>query len=225
LSLDLTIPQFDPRDQKTYYFHETAVRRMITTAVRSAFPAIGIRTYEGVENLPLSGPVVLAANHLTNYDVFPIQLALPRPVFFMGKEELFRNPGLDWVLRQLGGFPVLRGAQDEWAIRHAHRVLERGLVLGIFPEGKRSKGRGLQTAKTGAARLALSVNCPVVPLAIHGPQYMFRHFPRRTPVHIQLGKPVFPQAQDTSTTLTERIMFALAELLPPEARGVYAHRQ
>jgi 1-acyl-sn-glycerol-3-phosphate acyltransferase len=168
--------------------------------------------------------VVLASNHLTNIDVFPIQFALKRTIFFMGKEELFRNPALDWALRQLGGFPVYRGANDAWAIRHAERVLEHGLVLGIFPEGTRNKGQGLRPAKTGAARLALKLDCPIVPMAVHGTQYLFRNFPKRIPVKISIGEPIYAEHGETVLNLTDRMMFALADMLPPEARGAYRYR-
>ena len=86
----------------------------------------------------------------------------------MGKAELFKHPALDWLLRQLGGFPVNRGAHDEWAMQHARGVLEHGQVLGIFPEGRRNRGSGLQQAKTGAARLAIEAGCQIVPVALQG---------------------------------------------------------
>jgi 1-acyl-sn-glycerol-3-phosphate acyltransferase len=178
----------------------------------------------GIEKLPVDGAVILAANHLTNFDVFPLQFALPRPIFYMGKEELFRNPVMDVLLRQLGGFPVYRGAQDAWAIRHAERVLENGQVLGIFPEGTRNNGAGLRPAKTGIARLAQAAGCPIVPAAIHGTQYIFRRFPHRTIVRISLGDAIYPEPNETHLNLTERVMFSLAEMLPPEARGVYRFR-
>jgi 1-acyl-sn-glycerol-3-phosphate acyltransferase len=213
----------DVRHQKTYYLHVTPLRYLVTAILHEAFKLISIRYEKGIENLPASGPVIIAANHLTNFDVFPLQFALPRPIFYMGKEELFRNPAMDWFLRQLGAFPVYRGAQDAWAIAHAEKVLRQGLVLGIFPEGSRSKGRGLRPAKTGVARLAAALECPVVPVAIHGTEYMFRKFPHRTKVYITAGPPLSPQPDETHLALTDRVMFALAEMLPPEARGVYAY--
>ncbi len=114
----------------------------------------------GEENLPSIGPIILAANHLSEFDMFPMQFSIPRPIFFMGKEELFRNPLLDLIIRNLGAFPVQRGARDEWAFQHALLVLEHDLVMGIYPEGTRSRGHGLLPAKTGAARLAIAAGCP-----------------------------------------------------------------
>ncbi|MEW5871329.1 MAG: lysophospholipid acyltransferase family protein [Chloroflexota bacterium] len=214
----------DPRDDKEYFFHMTTTRRILTETVRQAFKLIVITHAQGVENLPAHGPVILAANHLTNYDVFPLQFILPRPIFYMGKAELFRNPVLDWLLRQLGGFPVYREQHDEWAKQHARRILQHGLVLGMFPEGKRTHGKGLRPAKTGIARLAQETNSPIVPVAIHGPQHMFYRFPHRTTVEISLAAPIYPQPGETHISITERVMFTIAEMLPEEIRGAYSYR-
>jgi 1-acyl-sn-glycerol-3-phosphate acyltransferase len=224
LPTDISVDAADPRESKQYYFEMTRTRKVVTPTVRSIFWMASIIKAKGLAYLPESGPAVIAANHLTNYDVIPIQLALLRPVFFMGKEELFRNPLFDWGLRQMGGFPVYRGEHDEWALDHAREVLAHRQVLGIFPEGKRSQGFGLHSGKTGAARLALAAGCPLIPLAVHGTQYMFHHFPRRTKILIAVGEPLIPQAGDHPLELTDRLMFRLADLLPPELRGVYARR-
>ncbi len=214
----------DPRDRKTYYLRMTPFRRVAVPIFEAIYRRFTRLEVEGAEKLPAEGPVILAANHLSNYDVFPLQFVLPRPIFFMGKEELFRNPLMDWLIRQLGGFPVYRGEHDEWAMRHAQSVLEQGQVLGMFPEGSRNKGNGLRPAKIGVARLALESKAPILPSALHGPQFMFRRFPRRTTVTVRFGDPILPQPGETHLSLTDRVMFALAELLPPEARGAYRFR-
>jgi 1-acyl-sn-glycerol-3-phosphate acyltransferase len=101
-------------------------------------------------------------------------------------------------------------------------VLELGLVLGIFPEGKRSKGHGLQPAKTGAARLAIGACCPILPVAIQGTQTILRRFPHRERVTVQVGLPLYPLPGETVLALTDRMMFTLAALLPPGERGAYS---
>jgi 1-acyl-sn-glycerol-3-phosphate acyltransferase len=216
-----TLPD-DPRQKKRYYFGNTPLRRVLTPLLTGLFYLFMNLKTEGTDNLPSTGGVVLASNHLTNFDVFPMQIALPRLLFFMGKEELFRNPVLDAALRRFGGFPVYRGGGDEWALQHAREVLERGQVLGIFPEGSRSESRGLRPGKTGAARLALETGSPILPLAISGTQHMFKHFPRRTPVTVRLGTPIYPFPHESPLALTDRLMFLLAEMLPADMRGVYA---
>ena len=178
----------------------------------------------GLENLPSAGAVVVVSNHLFLFDVFPIQLALPHMVFFMGKAELFQVPPLHWLFRQLGGFPVYRGEHDTWAIEHARRVLQSGQIVAMFPEGTRSRGNGLALAKPGAARLAREENCPLVVLSIDGIQNMFKGFPRQALVKVVIAPPIIPTAHDHPLSLTDKVMFVMAANLPEELRGVYAER-
>jgi 1-acyl-sn-glycerol-3-phosphate acyltransferase len=218
----LSQPEPDPRDKKKYYLAETLQRRMLIALVRALFKPIMKMEVSGLENVPLEGPVILAANHVTNFDVFPMQFAIPRVIFFMGKAELFRNPIMDILIRNLSGFPVNRGDKDQWAMNHAMKILKHGQSLGMFPEGKRSKGHGLGVAKTGAARLAIEAGCPLVLVAVLGSDKFFKQFPHRAHVHITFLPPLHPKAGETPLALTDRLMFALAQALPKEMRGVYA---
>ncbi len=221
-TLTLATPQVDPREKKKYYFADTPQRRALVAVIRSLFKLVMKMEVVGLDNFPRQGPVILAANHVTNFDVFPMQFALPRPIFFMGKAELFRNTFMDLLLRNLSAFPVQRGEKDQWALRHAAKVLKYGQVLGMFPEGKRSMGRGLAVAKTGAARLALEANCPIVPVAITGSDKFFERFPHRARVRIEFLPPLFPKPGENPLALTDRLMFTLAQSLPENMRGVYA---
>jgi 1-acyl-sn-glycerol-3-phosphate acyltransferase len=213
---------FDPRDRKRFYYSMTPLRWFITSLARVAFGLVMKKEVEGLEHFPLSGPVILAANHVNNFDVFPMQLSLPRPIFFMGKAELFQNPLTDTLFRNLGVFPVYRGEHDAWALEQARRVLEHGQVLGMFPEGTRSKGRGLGVAKTGSARLAIEIGCPILPLAVIGSDKFFAELPHRNRVGIKLLPLLLPYYDETPISLTDRLMFTLAAALPEEMRGVYA---
>lgn len=217
------LSEMDPRSKKTYRFQMTALRSVITNLAKLSFPFFSRQRVEGADHVPNAGRLILAANHATNFDVFPIQFAVKRTIFFMAKAELFRTPASDFVYRQLGAFPVNRGERDDWAMRHAEKVLERELLLGMFPEGTRSKGNGLRTAKTGAARLAISMNCAILPVAIYGTHRVFKRFPQRTEIQVTIGELITPEFDETALNLTDRLMFTLAEMLPPEARGVYAH--
>lgn len=212
----------DPRDKLHFSFRATPFRKFVVFAVGNFFKLIMDLDVQGVENLPADGAVVLAANHITNFDVIPMQLSIPRPIFFMGKSSLFKMPIFEAAIRDLGAFPVHRGEKDEWALRHAARVLEHRQVLGMFPEGTRSKGRGLSVARTGSARLALDANCPIVPMAVIGTDGFFKRFPRRTHVTIKLLPPMLPNPGETPLSLMDRVMFALAKELPEPMRGVYA---
>ena len=80
---------FDPRDRKKYYLEETFARRFLLSLVRGVFHSIMVMKVEGRENFPLDGPVIIAANHVTNFDVFPMQFSVSRAICYMGKAELF----------------------------------------------------------------------------------------------------------------------------------------
>lgn len=221
-ALPLTTPEPDPRDRKKFYFTDTPQRRALVALARWLFSLVMEMEVQGLEHFPRQGPVILAANHVTSFDVFPMQFAVPRPIFFMGKAELFKNPLMDLFLRNLSGFPVARGEKDRWAMRHAAKVLQHGQTLGMFPEGTRSRGRGLAVAKTGTARLAIEAGCPILPMAVVGSDRFFKRFPRRARVQVHLLPPLMPRPGETPLALTDRLMFALAQGLPGEMRGVYA---
>ena len=213
---------FDPRERLHFSFRATPFRKFVVFLLGNIFKLFMKLEVQGAENLPSDGAVVLTANHVTNFDVIPMQLSIPRPIFFMGKASLFKIPLFEAAIRDLGAFPVYRGEKDEWALRHAARVLENGQVLGMFPEGTRSKGRGLSVAKTGSARLALDANCPIVPMAVVGTDNFFKHFPRRNHVTIKLLPPILPKPGETPLALMDRVMFVLAKELSADMRGVYA---
>jgi 1-acyl-sn-glycerol-3-phosphate acyltransferase len=107
---------------------------------------------------------------------------------------------------------------------HAQKVLEHNQILAIFPEGTRSKGRGLRAGKTGAARLAIQNGCPIIPVAISGSHQMFKTFPRRTRINILIGGPIHQRSRESTLGLTDRLMFTIAGMLPLDLRGVYTKR-
>jgi 1-acyl-sn-glycerol-3-phosphate acyltransferase len=217
----LEIPINDPRDRLHYPLQETRLRKIVMAALGFVARTVIDLEVDGLENLPRSEGLIVAANHLTNFDILPLQMALPRPIFFMGKAELFQNRLAHTFLRALCAFPVYRGAHDDWALLHARQILEAGQVVGIFPEGTRSQGRGLKVAKTGAARLALATGCPISPVAIDGIQRLFKQFPHRTKIHITVCELVLPQKGELPLALTDRLMFLLARNLPSSLKGVY----
>ena len=218
----LSQPAADPRDKKKFYFADTSQRRTLVKFARFLFKFVMDMDVSGLENFPREGAVIVAANHVTNFDVFPMQFALSRPLFFMAKAELFKNPLLDLIVRNLSAFPVNRGEKDLWAMRHAGIVLNHGQALAMFPEGTRSKGRGLGVARTGTARLAIEAQCPILPMAVTGSDQFFKRFAHRAQVHIQLLPILMPRPNETPLALTDRLMFTLAQALPEEMRGVYA---
>jgi 1-acyl-sn-glycerol-3-phosphate acyltransferase len=218
----LSTPVPDPRDKKKFYFADTSQRRAIVSFARFLFSLIMEMDVKGLDHFPEQGPVIIAANHVTNFDVFPMQFASPRPILFMHKAELFKIPLMGILLRNLSAFPVNRGEKDQWAMRHAAKVLNYGLALGMFPEGARSKGRGLAVAKTGTARLAIEANCPILPVVVTGSDQFFKRFPRRTRIQITFLPLLMSTPGENPLALTDRLMFTLAQALPADMRGVYA---
>ncbi len=138
----------------------------------------------GTEHVPDQGPAILCANHRSNWDPPLVGVVAPRPVHFMAKEELFRSPVLAAWLRAVGAFPVKRRTADLGGIRHALDLLKQGHIVGLFPEGTRSRTGGLQEAHGGVVMLALSAGAPVVPVAISGETRLFGR------VRVRIGAPI-----------------------------------
>lgn len=133
---------------------------------RFIFFFLGLKS-EGLHNLPPSGPVIIAANHVSNWDPVVVALALNRPVHFMGKSELFKYKILNKLFTKLNAFPVKTKTSDRKAIQKALQVLEEGNVLGIFPEGARNKTGNIK-ALPGVAMIALKSGAPIIPAACLG---------------------------------------------------------
>jgi 1-acyl-sn-glycerol-3-phosphate acyltransferase len=172
----------------------------------------------GTENLP-DGGFVLAANHTSNFDPWPLGIPLfpHRQLRFMAKSELF-NPILKPILVGGGAFPVRRGQADVEAIDHAVDLVRDGEVVVMFPEGTRRK-KGLRKkheprAHTGAARIALASGAPLVPAAIKGTDRLSRLAPLRVaygrpiPLDDLRGQEIGPAAREA----TERLMAEIREL-------------
>ena len=128
--------------------------------------------HTGEENLPMEGGVIVAANHMSNWDPPFLASFLQRPVSYMAKQELFEIPIFGTVIRWLFAFPVRRGAADRSAVKAAVKELRAGRCVGIFPEGTRSKDGEVHHFGAGVALLASMSGAPVVPAAIVGTDKM-----------------------------------------------------
>jgi 1-acyl-sn-glycerol-3-phosphate acyltransferase len=144
----------------------------------------------GQDNIAPSGPVILAANHRSMLDVPLLVIACPRPVTFMAKRELFADPIRRWGFHVLGGFPVRREIADVRAMDIGLAVLEKGDVLGLYPEGTRSKSREMRPFLKGAAWLALKVGAPIVPCGIAGTERRGRYPELVKRVRVAFGRPI-----------------------------------
>ncbi|TMU86741.1 1-acyl-sn-glycerol-3-phosphate acyltransferase [Bacillus sp. BHET2] len=129
---------------------------------------------KGLEHFPEDGGVLLCTNHIDNLDPPVVGISAPRPVSFMAKEELFNLPVLGKLLPDLRAFPVKRGMSDREALRKGLQVLKQGDVLGLFPEGTRSKTGKIGKGLAGAGFFALRSDAYVVPCAIIGPYKPFK---------------------------------------------------
>jgi 1-acyl-sn-glycerol-3-phosphate acyltransferase len=148
----------------------------------------------GTEHIPATGPVIIAPNHRSMWDIPMVVVACPRRVVFMAKQELYKNAVLRRMWLELGAFPVRREIADLRAIDNALEVLRAGWALGIYPEGTRSFTGEMLPFLKGAAWLALLTGAPIVPCGIRGTSRRTRRDeprPRaRRPVRVVFGPPI-----------------------------------
>src|SRR5206468_7853779 len=178
----------------------------------------------GRQNVPKTGPLIIASNHLSWAEIPLIPAFLKRKVVYMAKEETFQGK-MGWLVRFLGAFPVKRGEADRQSLRAAEELLKAGCILSIFPEGTRSKIHKLGKAHAGMGMIALRSGAPVVPVAIWGSENAFKKL--RTPITIAYGEPMILKPKGNKITredideATNKVMRKMAEMLPPAYRGVY----
>ena len=196
-----------------------------------------VRVEGAIDQIPRTGPVIVAANHSSNLDVpvlgSSLMPKLGRRLQWLGKKELFDWPVIGWIARNGGVHAVERGAADVEAFRIATRILEEGHALFVFPEGTRSHDGTLGEGRDGVAVLALRTGAPIVPVGVSG---SYERWPRgqRLPrpggrVTARIGSPfrladVLPPDLDrraAKAAATDLIMRRIAELLPERQRGVY----
>ncbi len=196
---------------------------------------------EGQENIPASGGVILASNHLSFSDSFYLAIVAKRPMAYLAKSDYFTGKGIKGYLTKLfmrgvGQLPVDRsgGRASEAAIHTALRVLNAGNILGIYPEGTRSPNGILYRGKTGLARMALEAQVPIIPIAMintYEIQPPGKLRPRLKRVGIRVGKPLsfarYEGLEDDRFVLrsvTDEVMYELMTLSGQEYVDMYATR-
>ncbi|GAB4474634.1 MAG: lysophospholipid acyltransferase family protein [Elainellaceae cyanobacterium] len=153
----------------------------------------------GMENVPRRGPLIVVANHASDFDPPLLSCCVRRPVSYMAKEELFRVPVLKQAIALYGAYPVRRGSADRSAIRAALHQLEQGWAVGVFLSGTRTPDGRIPEAKLGAAMIASKVQAPLLPVSLWGTEAILpkgSRFPRAVPITVRIGKPVMPPAGD-----------------------------
>ena len=191
----------------------------------------------GLQNLPETGPFILASNHVSFVDSLFIPLVCPRDVVFLGKADYFDKARTAWFFRAANVIPVRRegGSASEAAIRAGIRALRDGHVAGIYPEGTRSPDGRLYRGKTGVARMALEGQVPVVPVAVHGTDEIMpldAKAPRlRGRPTVTFGKPLyfdryFDRSRDRFVlrSVTDEIMYEIMMLSGQEYVDEYASK-
>jgi 1-acyl-sn-glycerol-3-phosphate acyltransferase len=215
----------------------TPFKRAFAAIVRAALSAVARVRVSGLDRFPRDGPLIVAANHASNVDgvllAAWLQPAAGRPIRFLAKEQLFATP-LRPLLDSFGTIRVRAGGSDVDAYRKARAALDRGEIVGVFPEGSRSPNGVLREAYQGVALLAARSGAPVVPVGIAGTG---RFLPRGAilprvgaRLSVQVGEP-FRVAIDPSlerraalTAATDDLMGRIGALLPPGRAGRYGTR-
>jgi len=198
-------------------------------------------TITGLGNVPPTGGVLIASNHLSFIDSFAIPIAAPRPVAFLAKSDYFTGTGVSGAVRRAffansNAIPVdrhsSRAAQE--SLDAALTVLQQGGGFGIYPEGTRSRDGRLYRGRTGVAHLALTAGVPVVPVGLTGTekvQPVGSNRPRVVPITVSFGEPIdFTGRFEGMATgrarreATDEVMAAIQRLTGQEESGVYNER-
>ena len=219
----------DWRDRYEWPTEETwvsgATRRLVGAFLSAACELDAI----GLETVPSTGPLIIAANHLHSFDAFLLGAVVARKMLFLAREDAYRLPALRWFLRMCGTVPIKRGQADQWSLDRSLEILGQGKVLGMFPEGRVQHETGMAAAKTGVATLACRSGAPILPIAITGTEALV-HWTRigrgKMRVGLRVGsllKVVAVSAPSPAQlrAITDELMLSIAGLLPPSYQGIY----
>jgi len=205
------------------------VRKVLHAFVRVVV-RLGIRLEVcGRENIVTQGPLLVVSNHLGGTDVLVGISVAPQPYDLLGKVELIDFPIIGKLMEAYGTIWVHRGRPDRKAIRAALQGLSEGRIVAIAPEGRESVTGELESGTGGAAYLALKAKVPILPVAVTGTENwrVFGNLKRlrRTSVRISIGEQFLleniPDRRQAIAAGTQKIMVTLAQMLPPENRGIY----
>lgn len=220
------------RREKGHHSEKIAIFRLLAVLVIPIMSVLGRYRIQGGENLPATGPVVVAPNHFSEIDPFVIGLSiwkLGRAPRYLGKASLFKIPVLGWLLRRSGQIPVERtSGRGSDPLAAANQLVAQKLVVVVYPEGTLTRDPDLwpMRGKTGAVRLALTAGVPLIPVSHWGAQKIMPRygkrislFPRKK-VDILFGPPVDlskfagkPLNASLLTEATEVLMEAITELM------------
>lgn len=185
---------------------------------------------EGHQNVPPMGPLIIVANHQSNFDPTLVSTSIPRRVRFLAKEGIFQGGPIGrWFLRSYGAFPVDRERPDIGAYRWSLDQIAQDRAIVVFPEGTRNPGQ-MGRAHSGVARLALKTQAPLLPVGITGTERLgtfLRVFNPTGKIRVNIGSaftlPSIEGKPDKELlgSLTDMVMERVAALLPASYQGVY----
>lgn len=174
----------------------------------------GFRSQDS-DRIPREGAVIIACNHISNWDPILVGLGCRREISFLAKEELFENPLFAALIRAYNALPVRRGLLDRRGLKLALGTLRRGEVLLVFPEGSRSRTGDIGDARAGVGFLAAVSGATVVPACITGSQALLGALKRRHPVRVAFGNPIVPSGARSSEAyrqLADQVMDEIRRL-------------
>lgn len=189
---------------------------LVTRVVFTLFFRIKIR---GQENIPREGGFILASNHLSYLDPPMVGTWVPRQVYFMAKQELFKNPILRSLITRTNALPLRRGTIDRVALDMCVDTLKAGYVLTVFPEGTRAKEGHFLKPKPGIGMIAVRAGCPIVPVFIDGSNRLLDCLLGRYRLRISYGQPLaadwikaFEPTKESYVEIAETVMERIGTL-------------
>ena len=173
----------------------------------------------GRERIPKTGAVIIASNHISYYDPPVVGSGVPREVFFLAKEELFRNRVFGWLISRYNAIPLRRSGGDVGALKKAVGLLKQGRAVLMFPEGTRSLTGRLLKPKPGVGMIAALTSSPVVPAYVKGTNRLGDAFLRKSKLEVVFGEPIVPpgktgveQEKKDYGAITQEVMRRIADL-------------
>jgi 1-acyl-sn-glycerol-3-phosphate acyltransferase len=211
------------------------LQRRTRTIVRPVVDRLWTINRDGYDRLPTDGPAILCPNHISFLDSAFLMLTLPRNISFVGKAEYMDSWKTKYLFPAMGMIPIDRsgGDKSQDALDVAESVLRRGELFGIFPEGTRSRDGYLYRGRTGAARLAMKVGCPIFPVGIVGTDKIQPPDAKAPKLFrectIKIGRAVRPERYAGRgadhlawRSMIDEVMFEIREMTGQDYRDVYA---
>ena len=218
--------------EKYHWPRRRPVRTLLRGLASMAFAALTDLHVEGAENFPETGPLMVVANHFNFADPALMIRVTPWPLEMIGGNVMPNAPKqIWWIARTYGMVPVYRGTGRREALIAAESIIKSGGILGVFPEGV-SDVAFLREARPGVSYIATQTQCPILPMGFDGLPNIFPRLrkAKRARITVRVGKPFGPftvegrgaKRRQQLNEVGHTIMQHIAELIPPEQRGVYS---